>query len=119
MSTHCKQALLSQISNRKWRIQQQAHRGPDDFQAQDIPGPWTEGIDQAGGLRFGSNKQIIAPNELVQNEYGDHVDIRPDKNALERNWIRLVTFHKGHIDRRGDDCSVRDNHLEKSKWGKP
>lgn len=71
------------ILDEKGDVQQEQNGEANQFQLQDVPRPGTEGVEEGWEIGFTCYKKIIAPDQLVDEKDGNHVNIRPNDDAPE------------------------------------
>ena len=90
--------FCSLILDKEWNIKHEEDRESDCLQFNNVPRPGSQRVKQGGEVGFVRDEKIIAANGKVDEEDDNHVDIRPNENALEGLQGGTESLHNGHVD---------------------
>ena len=105
---------LSPVFDQERKIKDEEDRESKCLHLKNVPGPGREHIQQGGEVWLARHEKVIAANCEVDEEHGDHVDIRPDKNTFEGLQSGSESFDDRHVNGDVDQQPVRDEGLQNS-----
>lgn len=89
----------------------------EEFDGEDVPRPGAEHVNQAGGFGFVGDEEVVATDELVEDEDEGHVEVRPDEHPFGGSPGGAEAFDDHHVQGGDNDQGMGDVGLEVAKVG--